>query len=38
MTDTPVGEVGGFVANPSNVVFTDYLPGQTYNVRYRRNG
>lgn len=32
VADTAAGDAGGFVATPSNVIFTDYIPGKTYTV------
>lgn len=33
--DSTVVEAGGFVASPSSIVFTNYIPGQTYTVSYK---
>ena len=33
--DTIASEAGGFVASPSSIMFTNYLPGQTYTVSYK---
>ena len=35
MVDTAPTEAGGFVASPSSIVFTNYIPGQTYTVSYK---
>ena len=36
VAEKTVGEAGGFVPNPSRVIFTDYVPGQTYTVSCNR--
>ena len=35
VVDTTAAEAGGFVASPSSIVFTNYIPGQTYTVNYK---
>ena len=35
VVDTTAGEAGGFIASPSSIIFTNYIPGQTYTVSYR---
>ena len=32
VAEKTMGEAGGFVPNPSRVIFTDYVRGQTYTV------
>jgi len=32
VADVPVGGAGRMIANPTSVVFTNYLPGHSYTV------